>query len=604
MKSLLSIILLSSIVLSHIPELCAKDYALVLAGGCDGSLMREMFEESFWFAETVKKKGWHVIVLHGDRADTEGMNFDYLKNSKKYDLSRYEVLDFTEKNIQASLKKIAKDIKKGDKLLVNIITHGLPVASVKGHIICLRDKPENFNVDRLRGMGLDSIYSKGAKIGILDNSCYGGESIATFDDIACVLSTQTPRLPSIATATWENIDYDDVFGVTSVVTRYLSKHKKSLSLEDYYLKALADYPSWSALKDPIILSVFPNMSGDDKGNALSDFASIYAFISSDDVGSMDLYNYYEEELCGDLVDVEKNNMGTKTGINSTKQSQTVSEAFPGHEQCMMELKNVSDEKYKLFQNIRYYFNLNKKSLKLKPKAVRNIRKELKELTDKIRSTYSEIEKKESLLEDKKADFLTSLEKFLKDNQIKIRSCVPQEEMKKLMAKSSANILPRAGGSPTYKDAYETLLTEGCSFFEESNEIECDCCEKDRFFYCNPYSFHASKDTGSSSYCLGFRTDIAELISDMNLFDRTECGNEEYRNKANKQIKLDQNPLLLQKSKDYASLFNQLLELKKKRSADIEKFNVAFNKFKAVRYIKETPKVNPNAKIKRCRDFKI
>ncbi len=565
-------------------QLCAKDYALVLAGGCDQTLSMEMFKEAFSFADAIKNRGWDVTVLHSNKGVRGNRNrvYDITKNdfANKYDLSKYKVLDFTRDAIKESLSALATKVKKGDQVLINIITHGLPVSSIKGHIICIYDKPYEFNVDELKTMGLDAIYAKGVEIAILDNSCYGGESIATFEDKACVISTQTPRFPSIAVQS--NNNDPDVFGITSVVTIQMKKSNNKLSIEDYYLKALATYPSWTALKDPVIVSVFPNMSGDYKGNSLSDFASIYSFLSSGEYSSsIDLKNYYQESFCVDMVAMDKENLSVQN---------------PSYDQCVSELKNISDEKYNLFENIRYFFSLNRKDLNLNTKAVKDLKAELKNLLDKINKIYAEIKVKEKLLLTQKETFFASFNAELKNKQVRVRNCIPNKDMVKLL-EGSEQMMP-IYSDMTYKEAKEILLEKGCTFFKETNELECPCCEIHNYltaplFFTNPKN---------RTWFVMLDASIKKVLDRM-IFMDDPCDNS-YMEQALKGTDIENNVDLHKKADAYEFTRNELYRLKQSIQSETEKFNMTFNKLKAVIYIKSTSKAIPNEKIKRCRKFKI
>lgn len=566
-------------------QLYAKDYALILAGGCDNTLSQEMFEESFSFADGLIKRGWDVKVLHSNSSTRADLNKTYDRNkgafTTRYEFSKYKIDNFTREAIKSSLSTLASNVKKGDQVLINIITHGLPVSSAKGHIICLAEDPYQFNVDELKKMGLDTMYSKGAEIGILDNSCYGGESVATFEDKACVISTQTPRFPSITTMYSENEPL--VFGITSVVNLYMKKSNKKLSMEDYYLKSLAEYPSWSALKDPVILSVFPNMSGDYKGNLLSDHASIYSFLSTGDYDYfVDLNNYYQETLCADMVSTDK-------------QQQTASSYDPGYDQCVVELKNLSDEKYKVFENIRYFFSLKKKGLDLSSKAVKDLRSELKSQLDKIRKIDAELKSKEKLLTAQKEAFFNSFNEELKKKRVRVRNCIPKENMAKLVEGSESVLL--LNDKMTYKDANRILTENGCEFFKDTNEVECPCCSIHRYLD-HPGFFNRS----SHDFLVMLDPVVEDLIYDI-VFN-TDCVHS-YVEQAIKATNINNNTDLHRKAEAYELTWDQIYGLKKSIQAETEKFNVAFNKLKAVMYIKSYARaVSPNEAIKRCRKFKI
>jgi hypothetical protein len=577
----------------------SKDYALILGGGCGygfGGLGQEMFEESFGFAENIKKRGWDVLILHSNSKRTKELN---MISNNKYNLNNYNLYDFTKDNIKASLEKINNEIKKDDKLLINIITHGLPVSSKKGHtqghFICIEDVL-NFNVNQLKNMGLDAIYQKGAKIGIIDNSCYGGESIYAFNDIACVLSTQSFLASGVYARDFDsNKKYNGVFGLTSIVTRYLenNKNNKSLSLEDYYLKALLDNPSWS-FSDPKMMSNFPNISCDEKGNSLSNFAAIYSFINSNQRDSINI-NYGENEICNDLTAIEK----TKVNKIATKNE---------YENCVIELEKSFEEKYRLLENIRYFLNFKKKSLGLDAKKTRNIEKELKELVQKLEPLSNNIKNKEKLLNEKEDNLLKSIDEFLKNKETSIRVKISTDKMQKFITQSSdltkkpakqkgaIRIRPKNGlevPPATYKTVYDKLSEKNCIFLEDLNEIECHTCFQ-RYYFLG--SIFRNREKEKEKYIMLERSllNIFEHDLDIDVSNFVKSALKEMN--FNQKIKnmLDEGSNLLKK-------YDQLI---KQKQDEIEKFNVIFNKFKAIRYIKETPKLNFSNKVRRCRNFKI
>lgn len=86
------------------------------------------------------------------------------------------------KNLLKSLGSASKELSQGDQLLIVWDTHGAEPLDSSHEI---RDR-------------LEKLQRRGVRIGIVDDSHYGGASILAFDDLACVLSgtTNFQKLPS------------------------------------------------------------------------------------------------------------------------------------------------------------------------------------------------------------------------------------------------------------------------------------------------------------------------------------------------------------------------------------------------------------------------
>jgi hypothetical protein len=584
MRRFLSICILLNILL--ITNLFSANYALIMSGGCNSTLSREMFEEAFLFAEAIKKRGWEVTVLQSNEVLREQHN-----RTPRYNFSRYKVMDFTRKNIESSLDEIQKKVKNNDQVLINIITHGLPTKGPSGHIICTmddkKDKNHHFDLKNLKEMGLDKISAKGANIAILDNSCYGGETISTFENEACVISTQTPKFPSFAIPHTGRYDekYQGVFGITTLVKNELSKSGKKLSMEDYYIRSLVDYPSWTALQDPTILSVFPSMSGDEKGNALSDFASIYSFIKSGNFDyDIDFNNYTDSELCQNITSSAEQN----------KQKNTTS---PSLEQCSIQLKNFSEEKYNIFQKIRNFVSSEKrKGPKLKNKELVSTKAELNDLIEKLKNTYDQISLKEANLIKLDNDFFQTLEQYLKNNQVNAVLCSDKSKIQKLLSSSDEQIA-NFKTAPSYKDAFEILQKNNCKITEDISVVECPCCEMGQH-YISPSAWITVWD---KSPFISLNKDIGDLEFFFNLDSNNKT---RMLTDAAEKLKLNNNINIKNKAHACKTDFDSRIELKEKIRKDLERFNMLFNKLKALDYIQRTSKIKPSKDIKRCRDFKI
>ena len=245
----------------------AKNVALSVGGGCDSTLGGEMAKETAKLNTSLKRRGWESGVLFGkDKEDIDRVS--------KESGERFPVKPFTKKNLIEKLNIISEHTKPGDQFLLNIITHGAPGVTDegKGHYICLGDNNLLSVNDPELQSALRSINQKGAKVAVLDDSCFGGGSVEAFKDFACVLSTQSSQMVSYALN--DISDYDVSFGVTSILRDLIDsslsdgeEDSLEVNLEDVFLQTLDKYPDRSGNWG---LRVFPQISTDPEGNMTSD----------------------------------------------------------------------------------------------------------------------------------------------------------------------------------------------------------------------------------------------------------------------------------------------------------------------------------------------
>lgn len=127
------------------------------------------------------------------------------------------------------LNDAAARIQSGGELLLSLSTHGSPRLKGGAHEICLSDGTMMPIDDKDFIAALDALKKKGVKIGILDSSCYSGDSTRVLGKYGCVVTDQESN--SISTGS----------GLTSVLSQINDDPElkgKSLSLEDVFLNYL------------------------------------------------------------------------------------------------------------------------------------------------------------------------------------------------------------------------------------------------------------------------------------------------------------------------------------------------------------------------------
>ena len=239
----------------------AKNVALTIGGGCDATLSTEMAKETAKMHDSMTKRGWESSIVFGD--DKEDLERVRSHTSSSHLQSK----SFTKAALISELDRIAGSVSKNDQFLMNIVTHGAPGKELadKDHFICMGNGQKISVNDPDFQAGIKRIHDKGVKIAVLDDSCYGGGSIDAFKDYGCVLSTQSSELVSTAIYDW--YDPNTTFGVTSILRDLMDRPEaSSFNLEDLYIETLDNYSG----RLEIGLPVFPQISTDPKGNALSD----------------------------------------------------------------------------------------------------------------------------------------------------------------------------------------------------------------------------------------------------------------------------------------------------------------------------------------------
>ena len=156
------------------------------AGGVEKNKPETIFHESLKSAnpQLYDRKNWEATVLynggHSEDEKTRSLKFSSLQQKGK------TVTNFTQEEWQKLILKLEKDlkenkVKKGEKIFVFINSHGLPLITSNDpskdegtHSIVTSDH-KNVSLDPLYNVLLQ-YAEKGVQVGVVDNSCYSGNS--------------------------------------------------------------------------------------------------------------------------------------------------------------------------------------------------------------------------------------------------------------------------------------------------------------------------------------------------------------------------------------------------------------------------------------------
>jgi hypothetical protein len=189
------------------------------------------------------------ILFNGGHAQTEEIARQGFGSSHPFSASGYYQI------IQEYRTKLMNgEIKSGDKLLINLYSHGATKdPGEKTHKIAAGAGTMT-NADSVSGVTTVSVdelkslatlaKSKGVKLGIIDLSCHSGNSLALADENTCVISATGPNHYSGA-------------GPLSFGTIFSGALTPGKSLEDAYLSARAQFndPSFPMISSPAGLEI-------------------------------------------------------------------------------------------------------------------------------------------------------------------------------------------------------------------------------------------------------------------------------------------------------------------------------------------------------------
>jgi hypothetical protein len=225
--------LLSLVLFTFSATAQAKNVALLIGGGGDESIRVAAKTESLKFIDSMNKFGWETKVLYGESGDSE------LKSNS-----------FSRENFFSDLKFYANELKQGDHFLLNIVTEGRYAR--RGHELVLGDGSlVNLNEAEVRE-AFKTMNRNGVRIGVLDNSAYGGQTVHFMPKYVCVVSSQVPKFPSyeVIKDSKGNVQ-EKAYGVSTYVWDLLNSRKHA-TMEDVYISAAQRLEK---------TGVFPQISG-------------------------------------------------------------------------------------------------------------------------------------------------------------------------------------------------------------------------------------------------------------------------------------------------------------------------------------------------------
>ena len=201
-------------------------------------------------AQSLTDAGWKTEILYSSQfADCEATCMQETHNcpevmerrywtkacmAQELNLNKIKIASNTFDNFLATLDRVVLQPRIAPKqLLLSVITHG-EKPGYKG----LEKHSWQFNTadggtefieinDPRLAEALALVKARGTKIGILDSSCFGGESTLEFANMACVVTTQNIMNRGMG------------YGVNSKLADLLDK-KKHFDLEELYLEELLD----------------------------------------------------------------------------------------------------------------------------------------------------------------------------------------------------------------------------------------------------------------------------------------------------------------------------------------------------------------------------
>ncbi len=153
----------------------AKNLSLITSGGCESEDVQGFWKESTGVGKLLSSRGWESRYLINGTPDQFRKAFPALKN---------EIRQSSKKVFLQELQRAARELKSGDQLLLYLNSHGSPgeicIGGPDGETISYSD-PDFVKT-------LKNLKAKGARLGVLNEGCYGGSAIDPLKDLGCVLS--------------------------------------------------------------------------------------------------------------------------------------------------------------------------------------------------------------------------------------------------------------------------------------------------------------------------------------------------------------------------------------------------------------------------------
>jgi len=130
----------------------------------------------------------------------------------------------TPNNFEKATADLVVNVKKGDQVLLNIMTHGSQTDS-GGNSHSLHLKGGDISLERMRLLTRE-LEAKGATVAVIDQSCYSGASISLSSEGTCVVSAASDQEPAWATFSsdfWSEVKAGRTVEETFLPTR--AKHQ-------------------------------------------------------------------------------------------------------------------------------------------------------------------------------------------------------------------------------------------------------------------------------------------------------------------------------------------------------------------------------------------
>ncbi len=229
-----------------------------------------------------------------------------------------------------------------------------------GHKICLGNNTWMDLNDPDLIKSFETLKNKGVKIGVLDNSCYGGETVKLLSPYGCVVSTQSASQESIANQLFFSKDPDTLkSGVNTFARQLLDQSDEiSPSLEDVFIKTSLELDSWANFPQMSGTDPLVNQSGEDMANwmfAQMDLVSIQNSTMGRSQGRSGNLNQcnpnFDYGLSQNLIQLEQNLKKNKwLGFKTRRDRST--ECFNQYLKIKSKVKPLLDEKNKLENEIK------------------------------------------------------------------------------------------------------------------------------------------------------------------------------------------------------------------------------------------------------------
>ncbi len=185
------------------------------------------------------------------------------------------------KHFEAQLDKAIKDFESKDcsvedcQFVINLTAHGYPADNremktygfprfeTKKHALCLANETP-YKTENLRPY-LEILKKMRVKIGVIDESCYGGHSAKLFGDLACTLTSTSSIIPHSVT-----------HGSASFSTSHAALSEdgtKPVSMERLMINQLLNMSNYGAVNNLPMVSMPSQSKSLDSLNHLSDVLS-------------------------------------------------------------------------------------------------------------------------------------------------------------------------------------------------------------------------------------------------------------------------------------------------------------------------------------------